>query len=80
MGSRAVNGGRKEDVSPASPAEKEGGDGKGRPGFRDGTVRFMLDGDKAREEKRVVEEFLRVEEEEYEVEVEVKNERSERRR
>ena len=80
VASRAVNGGRKGEASPASPAEREGGEGKGRPGFRDGTVRFMLDGDKAREEKRVVEEFLRVEEEEYEVEVEVKSERNERRR
>ena len=69
----ATNG--KNSSSPLSPGESEAGSGRARPGLRDGTVRFMLDVDKAREEKRVVDEYLKVEEEEYEVEVEVKNER-----
>ena len=37
---------------------------------RDGTVRFMLDGERARDEKNLVAEYFKVEEEEYEVEVE----------
>lgn len=42
----------------------------GKPGLRDGTVRFMLDPERARDEKHAVEEFFKVEEEEYEVKVE----------
>ena len=38
-----------------------------------GTVRFMLDAARAREEKDQVDRYFRVEEEEYEVEVEVPN-------
>ncbi len=37
---------------------------------RDGTVRFMLDPERARDEKNLVAEYFKVEEEEYEVEVE----------
>ncbi|KAI9826017.1 MAG: hypothetical protein M1819_007472, partial [Sarea resinae] len=40
-------------------------------GIRDGTVRFMLDAERARDEKRVVETFFKVEEEEVEIDVEV---------
>ena len=58
-----------------SPGDYELTPGKIRPGLRDGTVRFMLDAGKAREEKEVVDEYLRIQEEEYEVEVDVKNER-----
>ena len=41
-----------------------------KPGLRDGTVRFMLDPERARNEKAAVAEFFKVEEEEYEEEVE----------
>lgn len=46
-----------------------------KPGLRDGTVRFMLDPKRAREEKETVRQFFKVEEEEYEVEVEIQRER-----
>ena len=56
-------------VSPAmSPAAVAGQ--RGRAGLKDGTIRFMLDPERARDEKRVVSEYFRIEEEEYEVEVE----------
>ncbi|KAL8793801.1 MAG: hypothetical protein Q9195_003631 [Heterodermia aff. obscurata] len=42
----------------------------GKPGLRDGTVRFMLDPERVRDEKLAVAEFFKEEEEEYEVEVE----------
>lgn len=51
----------------------------GKHGVKDGTVRFMLDPERARSEKRTVAEFFKVEEEEYEVEVEVERERERRR-
>lgn len=51
----------------------------GKHGVKDGTVRFMLDPERARGEKRTVADFFKVEEEEYEVEVEVKRERERRR-
>jgi CTD kinase subunit beta len=35
-----------------------------------GTVRFMLDGQRAEDEKKIIEEYFKVEEEEYEIEVE----------
>ena len=44
--------------------------GRVRAGLKDGTVRFMLDPEMARDEKGVVEAYFKVEEEEYEVEVE----------
>lgn len=47
----------------------------GKHGVKDGTVRFMLDPERARGEKQAVAEFFKVEEEEYEVEVEVERER-----
>ena len=40
-----------------------------KPGLKDGTVRFMLDPQRAKEEKDTVSEFFNLEEEEYEVEV-----------
>ncbi|KAL8713822.1 MAG: hypothetical protein Q9225_006698 [Loekoesia sp. 1 TL-2023] len=43
---------------------------QGKPGLKDGTVRFMLDPDRARDEKHTVAEFFKMDEEEYEVEVE----------
>ncbi len=42
---------------------------QGKPGLRDGTVRFMLDPERVRDEKHAVAEFFKVEMEEYEVEV-----------
>ena len=44
--------------------------GTSKPGLKDGTVRFMLDPQRARDEKNSVGEFFKEEEEEYEVEVE----------
>lgn len=43
---------------------------QGKPGLKDGTVRFMLDAERARDEKHTVAEFFKMDEEEYEVEVE----------
>lgn len=54
--------------TPASPATAGGA--KTRAGLKEGTVRFMLDPERARDEKRVVEEYFKVDVEEYEVEVE----------
>ncbi|KAL8825884.1 MAG: hypothetical protein Q9170_007624 [Blastenia crenularia] len=43
---------------------------QGRPGLKDGTVRFMLDPERAQVEKHTVAEFFKMDEESYEVEVE----------
>ncbi|KAL8682453.1 MAG: hypothetical protein Q9186_001496 [Xanthomendoza sp. 1 TL-2023] len=43
---------------------------QGKPGLKEGTVRFMLDPERARDEKHTVAEFFKMDEEEYEVEVE----------
>ena len=43
---------------------------QGKPGLKEGTIRFMLDPERARDEKHAVQEFLKYDEEEYEVEVE----------
>ncbi|MCJ1288325.1 RNA polymerase II C-terminal domain kinase beta subunit [Xylographa opegraphella] len=70
--------------SPLSPQDTPLSDGKSsvtlspeaaagarvRAGLKEGTVRFMLDLERAREEKKIVAEYFKVEEEEYEVEVE----------
>jgi CTD kinase subunit beta len=78
--------------SPLSPRDSSANDGKrpetpavaagpkGKPGWKEGTVRFMLDPERARAEKAVVAEFFKIEEEEYEVEVDVEPEREEKRR
>ena len=58
-----------------SPQSAASINGANKPGLRDGTVRFMLDPERARDEKLAVAEFFRVEEEEYEVEVERSAER-----
>lgn len=44
--------------------------GGSKPGLKEGTVRFMLNSQRARDEKNAVAAFFNVEEEEYEVEVE----------
>ena len=54
--------------TPDSPAAVAGA--KVRAGLKEGTVRFMLDPERAREEKNIVAEYFKIEEEEYEVEVE----------
>lgn len=51
-----------------------------KPGLREGTVRFMLDAGKAREEKMWVEDYFKVVEEEYTIEVPVEKARGERDR
>ncbi|KAL8672539.1 MAG: hypothetical protein Q9168_003006 [Polycauliona sp. 1 TL-2023] len=43
---------------------------QGKPGLKEGTVRFMLDPERARDEKHTVADFFKMDEEEYEVEVE----------
>ncbi|KAK4692352.1 CTD kinase subunit beta, partial [Lecanoromycetidae sp. Uapishka_2] len=45
--------------------------GATKPGLKEGTVRFMLDPQRAAEEEKTVAEFFKVEEEEYEVEVKI---------
>lgn len=49
---------------------------QGKPGLRDGTVRFMLDPERARDEKHAVAEFFKIEMEEYEVEIERERKRT----
>jgi CTD kinase subunit beta len=69
-------------VSPATLSPRSSGSGKMGIGARgqDGTVRFMLDAEQARQEKETTASFYKVEYEEYEVEVEepIKPEREER--
>lgn len=69
----------KTPITPASPAPPLNGhnatdspSGRKGAGARgsDGTVRFMIDGEKAREEKAIVGKYNTVEYEEYEIEVE----------
>ncbi|KAI4258406.1 MAG: hypothetical protein L6R42_005126 [Xanthoria sp. 1 TBL-2021] len=43
---------------------------QGKPGLKEGTVRFMLDPERARDEKHTVADFFKMDEEEYEVVVE----------
>ena len=83
----------KSSISPISPRESGARDGKilpvmspaansrhkGRAGLKEGTLRFMLDSQRARDEKIVVSEYFKVEEEEYEVEVERERERDRRK-
>ena len=49
---------------------------QGKPGLRDGTVRFMLDPERVRDEKHAVAEFFKIEMEEYEVEIERERKRT----
>ena len=56
--------------SPQEVVPVNGTPSNGKPGLRDGTVRFILDPDRVRDEKNAVAEFFKEEEEEYEVEVE----------
>ena len=80
-GNNAMNGTRdsksphtpKSVTSPQDPTSPQSAtltNGHAKPSLRESTVRFMLDPSRAHEEKLIVSEFFRVEEEEYEVEVE----------
>ncbi|MCJ1474496.1 RNA polymerase II C-terminal domain kinase beta subunit [Lambiella insularis] len=85
-GVKATNGSKdiRLSKSPISPRDPIASDGKhplalspeaaagarARAGLKEGTVRFMLDPERARDEAKVVAEYFKVEEEEYEVEVE----------
>ncbi|MCJ1249709.1 RNA polymerase II C-terminal domain kinase beta subunit [Trapelia coarctata] len=60
--------------TPASPVTAGGT--KTRAGLKEGTVRFMLDPERARDEKKLVEEYFKVDVEEYEVEVEQEKRRA----
>ena len=78
-----VNGGKegrskKAKHSPLSPRDREGnhllasptsGGVTSKPGVKEGTVRFMLSAERARDEKVVVDEYFRMVEEEELVEV-----------
>ena len=76
-GSKATNGAKKGPQTPTSPYDHLSGDltspiagnGVSKPGLKEGTVRFMLDPQRAKDEKEAVKEFFKVEEEEYEIEV-----------
>jgi CTD kinase subunit beta len=59
-------------ASPATLSPRSSGSSRRGIGARgqDGTVRFMLDAEKAKEEKEIVAEYFKVEYEDYEVEVE----------
>ena len=82
-GTKATNGTKastaKKDVTPTTSPRDElmrditspTSNGASKPGLKEGTVRFMLDPQRAAEEKKTVGEFFKVEEEEYEVEIEV---------
>ena len=65
----------KDPRAPSSVGLVNGLPSHGKHGVKDGTVRFMLDPERARSEKQAVADFFKVEEEEYEVEVEVERER-----
>lgn len=71
--------GNKDVNSPATLSPRSSGSGRRGMGARgqDGTVRFMQDAIKAKEEKEIVAEYFKEEFEEYEVEVEepIKHER-----
>ena len=51
------------------PSTATGMTPQSKPGVREGTIRFMLDPERARNEKVAVAEFFKVEEEEYEEEI-----------
>jgi len=62
----------KDGVSPATMSPHSSASSRRGMGARgqDGTVRFMLDAEQAKEEKAVVDKFFNIEMEEYEVEIE----------
>ena len=76
-GAKSSNGAKKGPQTPTSPnnnlpkdfTSPMSANGASKPGLKEGTVRFMLDPQRARDEKEAVKEFFKVEEEEYEIEV-----------
>ncbi|TAQ89938.1 hypothetical protein B7494_g1717 [Chlorociboria aeruginascens] len=62
----------RDGASPATLSPRSSGSGKRGIGARgqEGTIRFMLDAEQAKQEKETVAEYYKVEYEEYEVEVE----------
>lgn len=88
MASLSLNGGTattngKGPQTPTSPRDVPMRDitsptsvnGASKPGLKDGTVRFMLDPQRAKDEKEAVGKFFNVEEEEYETMVPKENRR-----
>ncbi|KAG0649323.1 CTD kinase subunit beta [Hyphodiscus hymeniophilus] len=65
-----ING--RDIASPATLSPRSSGSGRKNMAHRgqDGTIRFMLDAEQAKQEKETVAEYFKVEYEEYEVEVE----------
>lgn len=65
-----ING--KDIASPATLSPRSSGSGRKSVGTRgqDGTIRFMLDAEQAKQERETVAEYFKVEYEDYEVEVE----------
>lgn len=72
----------KDIQSPATLSPRSAGSGRRGIGARgqEGTIRFMLDAEQAKQEKQTVSEYFKVEYEEYEVEVEepIRHQRDER--
>ncbi|KAL6719926.1 RNA polymerase II C-terminal domain kinase beta subunit [Lecanora helva] len=71
---KATNGAKKGPQTPTSPYDKDltspiSANGASKPGLKDGTVRFMLDPQRAKDEKDAVRAFFEPGEEEYEIEV-----------
>lgn len=62
-----------------SPTTANGGGLAAKPGLKEGTVRFMLSAERARDEREWVDEYFRVMEEEYVVEVPVERQREKER-
>lgn len=75
-----ING--RDIASPATLSPRSSGSGRKSIGTRgqDGTIRFMLDAEQAKQEKEMVAEYFKVEYEDYEVEIEepVKNDTPQR--
>lgn len=89
MASLSLNGGATEsngkgphtptssnDVTMKDFTSPTSANGASKPGLKDGTVRFMLDPQRAKDEKEAVGKFFNVEEEEYETMVPKESRRS----
>lgn len=79
-GAKTTNGTKGSKAKEATPATSPRDDimqdttspttSTSKPGLKEGTVRFMLDPQRAKAEQETVAEYFKVEEEEYEVEIE----------
>lgn len=69
-----INGTNGKDNSPATMSPRSSGSSRKGAGARgqEGTVRFMLGASEAKQEKEIVDEYFKVEYEEYEIEIEEK--------